>query len=152
MSTRVAGVLVAVIVAATVAAGIVALAGGTDDVPVATRGVPVGTVLTDPKRFLDASLVVTGRADVVTDRAMTISDGDRDLIVVAADPEHQNFELRLTEGRLVHATGRLELLDAEATVQRLPGPSLLPSQFQGFQRQPVLIASSVVDRGDEPAG
>jgi hypothetical protein len=34
--------------------------------------------------------------------------------------------------------------DAEETVERRPGPSLLPTRFQGFERQPVLIATAVV--------
>jgi hypothetical protein len=40
--------------------------------------------------------------------------------------------------------GTLRIMDAEETVERLPGPSLLPTRFQGFERQPVLIATAVV--------
>ena len=66
------------------------------------------------------------------------------VVVMAADPRTQNFAAGgLSNGDRVHATGTLELLDAEQAVKRLPGPSLLPSRFQGFERQPILIARRV---------
>ncbi len=140
---RVAAAVTGVVVALAAVAVVVVLAGSRDTPPSVERGIPVRTVLDGPERFLGRSLTVTGPADVVTDRAMTI--GERDLIVVAADPRTQNFAAGgLGNGDRVHATGTLELLDAEQAVKRLPGPSLLPSQFQGFERQPVLIARRVI--------
>jgi hypothetical protein len=121
MSTRVAAAVAAIAVAALIAAGIVALAGSGDPVPQVERGVPVETVLADPLQFTGRSVTVTDEADIVTDRAMTI--GDRDLIVVAADPREQDFESGGFEGgQRVHATGTLRIMDAEETVDRLPGP------------------------------
>lgn len=107
------------------------------------RGVPVETVLDDPQRFVGREITVTGRVDVLTDRAMSL--GDEDLIVVARGrrvPKLQTAGFGV--GDVVYATGELRVLSADEAVELLPGISILPTLFQEFERQPVLLADAVV--------
>lgn len=123
--------------------GVFGLAGCGDDDPEVQRGVPVSQVLEDPGRFVGKEITVTGRVDVLTDRALTL--GDNDLMVFAADRAEPNLE-RSGYGinDTVHATGTLQVMDYQALVNRLPHVSLGPSQFQNFERQPLLLARNVV--------
>jgi len=134
-----AGLAVVAAVAAMIVVAIVAFDDRTPDLP---RGLPVSAVTDDAAELAGRTLTVNGRVDVLTAEAMTL--GEDDLIVVPADPRRQSFEGRaFFVGDLVHATGTLRILDAETLVRRIPGLSLLPSQFQGFDRRPVLIAENV---------
>lgn len=107
------------------------------------RGIPVATVLDDPGRFVGREITVTGQVDVLTDRVLSL--GEEDLIVVAAgrrDPRLQTAGFGV--GDVVYATGELRVLSADEVVERLPGTSILPTLFKEFERQPVLLADSVV--------
>jgi hypothetical protein len=134
-----AGLAVAAAIAAMIVVALVAFDNTRPELP---RGLSVSEVTDDAARLAGRTLTVGGRVDVLTAEAMTL--GEEDLIVVPADPRRQRFEGRVfTVGDLVYATGTLHILDAATLVRRVPGLSLLPSQFQGFDRQPVLIAEDV---------
>ncbi|MDP9385047.1 MAG: hypothetical protein M3P50_07425 [Actinomycetota bacterium] len=47
-------------------------------------------------------------------------------------------------GDVVYATGELRVLSADEVVELLPGTSILPTLFQDFERQPVLLADAVI--------
>jgi len=71
--------------------------------------------------------------------------GDEDLIVVATgsgppDLQRSGFGV----GDVAYVTGELQVLSADEVTERLPRTSLLPSQFQGFDRQPVLLATEAI--------
>ncbi len=107
------------------------------------RGVPVATVLDDPQRFLGQEITVTGQVDVLTDRVLSLGDGD--LIVVARGRRAPTLQTAgFGVGDVVYATGELRVLSADEVVEQLPGTSLLPTLFQEFERQPVLLADSVI--------
>ena len=107
------------------------------------RGLPVATVLDDPRRFAGREITVTGKVDVLTDRVMSLGEGD--LIVIArgrGGPLLQTGGFGV--GDVVRATGDLRILSADEAVELLPGTSVLPTLFQEFERQPVLLANGVV--------
>jgi len=72
--------------------------------------------------------------------------GEQDFKVFAARPSEQpTFERLGVETRdRVRATGIVRVLDAEGVARAIPDISLLAPQFQGFDRQPVLLARDVV--------
>lgn len=101
-----------------------------------------GEVVAGAGRLAGQEVRVTGEIDVLTDRLLTL--GDEDLYVAAVAPRRQRWERqRFGVGDRVTAVGRLEVLDARALTRRLPGASILPSQFQGFGRRPVVLAERV---------
>ena len=115
----------------------------TDDDREAAAGgaTPVEAVLADPGSYTGRRITVTGRANVVTGRAMTLGDGD--LIVVAGDAAAPSFEKSgITVGEAVTATGEVRILSADELVESLPRTSILPSQFQEFEREAVLVAEA----------
>jgi len=121
---------------------VVAIVASDDRAPTLARGVAVTEVADDAAAFAGRTLTVNGEVDVLTAEAMTL--GEDDLIVVPANPQRQSFEGRaFFVGDFVHATGTLHILDAETLIRRIPELSLLPSQFQAFDRRPVLIADNV---------
>lgn len=128
-------------VAACAAAAALALSQG-DLEPDGKPGLSPVDVLAAPERYESATIAVVGRADVLTEDAMTL--GEHDLIVLAAEPSEQSFARRwFSTGDEVRVVGRLRVLDARGALARLPDRSLLPPQFQGFERQPVLFADQV---------
>ncbi len=107
------------------------------------RAIPVPTVLDEPQRFVGREITVTGQVDVLTDRALSL--GDRDLIVVATGrPAPKLQTAGFGVGDVVYATGELRVLSADEVVELLPGTSILPTLFQDFERQPVLLADAVI--------
>lgn len=135
-----AGACAAVAVAALAVLLVVLLADDDPDLP--GRAVPAATVLDDPGRFAGREITVRGTVDVLTDRAMTL--GEEDLIVVASVPRPDLQRFGFGVGDDIYATGELQILDADGVTNRLPRTSLLPSQFQGFDRQPVLLATEAI--------
>lgn len=139
--------LVAAIAAAiaTIAAVVVGISWlAPDDEPeLPENAIAASEVLAHPERYLGREITVTGEVDVLTDRVLSLAD--EDLIVVSAPPGRSSFE---GDGYfvedVVYATGELQMLDAVGVVEQLPHVSLLPSQFQELDRQPVLLASEVV--------
>jgi len=107
------------------------------------RAIPVPVVLEDPRPFLGREITVTGQVDMLTDKALTL--GDEDLIVVGNGRERPGFETSgVAVGDVVYVTGQLRRLSADEVTDLLPRTSLLPSAFQGFDREPVLMADAVI--------
>lgn len=105
-------------------------------------GVPATSVVEEPDRYAGEPVTVTGEVSVLTERVMSL--GDEDLIVVAAPPLDEGLQGRdFFVGDVVHATGTVHLLDSDGVTDRLPDVSILPSQFQEFDRQAVLFATAV---------
>jgi len=134
-----AGLAVIAAVAAMIVVAVVAVDDRTPELP---RGLPVSVVADEAAELAGRTLTVHGPVDVLTAEAMTL--GEDDLIVVPTDPRRQRFEGRaFSVGDLVYATGTVRILDAVTLVRRIPELSLLPSQFQGFDRRPVLVADEI---------
>jgi len=133
----------AILVAVALALMLVGLLAADDDPDLPARAIPAPAVLEDPQRYAGREITVTGKVDVLTDRVMSL--GDEDLIVVATgsgphDLQRSGFGV----GDVAYVTGELQVLSADEVTERLPRTSLLPSQFQGFDRQPVLLATEAI--------
>jgi len=144
LSRRPALLAGACLLLAAVAAGLLVVGLAAQEEPeLPGRAVPVETVLDDPAMFVGREITVTGQVDVLTDRALSL--GDEDLIVVARGRRNPRLETSgFAVGDVVYATGDLQVLSADEVVERIPGTSILPTLFQEFERQPVLLADEVI--------
>ncbi len=129
---------------AAVAVGLLAVGLAAEEEPdLPGRAVPVETVLDDPEIYVGREITVTGQVDVLTDRVLSL--GDEDLIVVARGRRTPKLQTSgFAVGDVVYATGELRVLSADEVVELLPGTSILPTLFQEFDRQPVLLADDVI--------
>ena len=143
-------VLVAATLGAVALATVLALWWQRDSHPEVRPGaLAAADVLEHPRPYVGRDVTVTGAVSVLTDRVMSIGDGDLVVVSRNALPSPYLYD-GYGVGDVVVATGELAMLDAVGVVERLPHVSLLPSQFQEFERRPVLMATSVEPVASRP--
>jgi hypothetical protein len=114
---------------------------GEEDAPAPAGVIPASEVVEDPERYLPREVTVLGVVGVLEDRMLSF-DGEYLILVSVGAPTFEDGSFHVKDP--VCATGTLRMMGAADVRELLLDSELIPSAFQGFDREPVLLTTEVV--------